>query len=321
MAAGSWKAGSRKALLKCTCFLIFILNFKAMMSQPLHAAKTDNLYKDVEFFTSLRPYRNYLNKQTLEKCVNYISKELKDAAGNIEIHEFEARGEKYKNVMATFGPQTKERIIIGAHYDVAGNQEGADDNASAVAGLLELARLFKANEPQLKCRYDFVAYCLEEPPFFWTEDMGSFRHAKKMHEEGVDVKLMVCLEMIGYFSEDSGSQSFPVPELKKHYPDKGNFIVVVGREEQKDVVDRFHGLMAKGAKIDVQKIAAPLSLGYIGMSDHSSYWRFNFPAIMINDTSMLRNPNYHRATDTIDTLDFGKMAAVVDGVFNGLVNY
>jgi Zn-dependent M28 family amino/carboxypeptidase len=279
------------------------------------------MYADVLFLSTINPPRSFNNLDSLKRCANYIEEELKKCSQRTERQKFLAGGNEYENVIASFGPEHGERIIVGAHYDVAGELPGADDNASAVAGLLQLARMFKVQKPELKYRFDFVAYCLEEPPFFGSKEMGSYAHAEKMHLEKVDVKLMVCLEMIGYYSDEPGSQNFPHPALARYYPDTGNFIAVVGQEKQAEVIDKFHALMSKDAKIDVQKIAAPISMGYIGLSDHSCYWHFGYPALMINDTSMLRNPNYHEPTDTIETLDFDKMEWVVNGVYNALINY
>ena len=211
---------------------------------------------------------------------------------------------------------------MGAHYDVAGNQPGADDNASAIAGLLETARMVFANKPPLEYRIDFVAYCLEEPPFFATDSMGSYVHAKSLHDSNAAVIGMICYEMIGYFSDKPGSQPFPSTELAKLYPHVANFIMVVGIDKYAGFNSKVHQLMKKDAAIDVQIISFPQShaqAGLAGLSDQRSYWRFNYPALMINDTAFIRNPNYHQSSDTIDTLDFNKMTAVVDCAYKAVV--
>jgi Zn-dependent M28 family amino/carboxypeptidase len=203
---------------------------------------------------------------------------------------------------------------------VAGDQPGADDNASAVAGLLETARMVFEQMPPLDYRIDFVAYCLEEPPYFGTRNMGSYVHAKSLHDSNVDVMGMICFEMIGYFSDEPNSQKFPSPYLATLYPHTGNFIVVVGIEKYAAFNRQVYELMRQGAAVDVQVISFPQGAGseYAGLSDQRNYWTFGYPALMINDTSFLRNPNYHQVTDTIDTLDFGKMKAVVDSAYNAV---
>jgi len=204
---------------------------------------------------------------------------------------------------------------VGAHYDVCGDQPGADDNASAVAGLLETARLLDAEKPRLRYRIDLVAYCLEEPPYFATEHMGSAVHAKSLHNGKVPVKAMICYEMIGYFSDQPGSQGFPDPALSRRYPNTGNFIVVVGKEGQEAFTAKVQSLMRAHSDIDVQSISFASTQGLGGLSDHRNYWQYNYPAVMINDTSFLRNPHYHQQSDTIHTLNFEKMAEVVRGAY------
>jgi Zn-dependent M28 family amino/carboxypeptidase len=286
-------------------------------------ASKERLYKDVEFLTTIQPPRNYRNNDSLEKVCFYLKKEFMLMGASPEEQTWHAEGREYKNIIAAYNTNASKRLVVGAHYDVAGNQPGADDNASAVAGLLETARMVFANKPTLNYRIDFVAYSLEEPPFFATDFMGSYIHAKSLHDKKVDVIGMICYEMIGYFSDKPNSQSFPSPELAKLYPHVANFIIVVGIDKYAAFNTRVHQLMKKDAAIDVQAISFPqshASAGLAGLSDQRSYWRFNYPALMINDTAFVRNPNYHQVTDTIDTLDFDKMTAVIDGAYNAVVH-
>ena len=150
------------------------------------------LYTDVDFLTSIRPYRNFQNLESLEKVSKYISDEFGSCAFECEEQKWEAEGNEYKNIIASWQKAKKRRLIIGAHYDVAGDQPGADDNASAVAGLLETARLVSENHPELDFGIDLVAYCLEEAPFFTTKEMGSYIHAKSLYDSQADVVGMIC---------------------------------------------------------------------------------------------------------------------------------
>ena len=204
---------------------------------------------------------------------------------------------------------------------MSGDQPGADDNASAVAGLLETARLLAENKPDLDYRIDLVAYYLEEPPYYKTSEMGSYVHARSLKEQNADVLGMICFEMIGYFSEEPGSQQFPDSRLAGMYPDVGNFIIVVGNEEHRDFNEKVYSLMKPDADIDVQIISSPGEEGFAGMSDHWSYWQFDYPALMINDTSMYRNNNYHRKSDRIETLDFEKMTEVVKSSYRAITGF
>ncbi len=283
-------------------------------------ADQTRLYTDVAFLTGLHPARNCHNLSSLNQAADYIKTEFEKLRGEVTEQTFTADGRRYRNIIAGFGPNDAPRIVIGAHYDVCGDQPGADDNASAVAGLLETARLLDQLSPFLKYRLEFVAYPNEEPPYFATEHMGSAVHAKSLHAAGVPVQAMLCYEMIGYFRDEPGSQRFPSEELARLYPSAGNFIVVVGKMGQEAFTQKIQALMQPHAgTLDVQRINLPESLGLAGLSDHRNYWRYGYDAVMINDTSFLRNPHYHQPTDTIDTLDFRRMAQVVDGVTGALL--
>jgi Zn-dependent M28 family amino/carboxypeptidase len=287
-------------------------------------ANIQRLHRDVAFLTSLDPARNYRNQQSLDKAARYIY-EAFDALefDTLEYQPFQVSSEgTYKNISALLKGELEDRIVIGAHYDVWDDQPGADDNASAVAGLLETARLISSFRKQRSLRHtlEFVGYCLEEPPFFATQDMGSAVHAKSIRDNKIPLTLMVCYEMIGYFSDEPGSQGFPHPSLKGMFPDRGNFIIVGGHSSQAQVANDFAALMQKACTIPVYPVASTITDGPAGLSDHRSYWQWGYPAVMINDTSFLRNPNYHEKTDTIDTLNFEKMAEVVNGVTGALIS-
>ena len=283
-------------------------------------ADQSRLHADVAFLTSLHPARNCYNLESLNKAADYIKAEFEKLRGLVSELPFTADGRRYRNIIASFGPPDATRIIVGAHYDVFGDQPGADDNASAVAGLLETARLLALHRLPFRHRIDFVAYPNEEPPYFATEHMGSAVHAKSLHAAKVTVHAMLCYEMIGYFSDQPGSQNFPNEALAKLYPSTGNFIIVVGKTGQEEFTQRVQQLMQPHAgSLDVQRINLPEDMALAGLSDHRNYWAHGYDAVMINDTSFLRNPNYHQPTDTIETLDFPRMAQVVDGVYGALL--
>jgi len=281
-------------------------------------AKKDRLFKDVDFMTKIRPYRNYRNIESLKKASNYIKKEFKKAGLKLEEQEWDVKDKNYINVIASYDKENPMRLIVGAHYDVEGDKPGADDNASGIAGLLETARLVMENKPELDFGIDFVAYCLEEPPYFSTDKMGSYIHARSLFEKKTKVVGMFCYEMIGFFSDEPGSQKYPVKLLESMYPDKANFILVVGVEKYKDFSEKFCKLMAKDSKIDVRSITLPMDIDLARMSDHSNYWTFGYKALMITDTAQYRNKNYHMPTDTVDTLNFDKMAEVVNSTYHAI---
>ena len=284
-------------------------------------AEKDRMYSDVEFLTNLYPPRNHRNIESLEEAASYIEGEFRKLGCLVENQHFTADGRDYRNVIASFNPGMKKRLIVGAHYDVCNETPGADDNASAVAGLLECARLLDAQKPDMDYRTDFVAYCLEEPPWFGTPDMGSAVHARSLLPIRNDIIGMVCLEMIGCFSDEPGSQDIPLKDLRKVFPDTGNFIIVAGRSHQKKFAETVTGLISEKCSVPVFTVTDPRLNSLLELSDHQNYWNYGFNAVMINDTSMLRNKNYHGEGDTIEKLDFGRMAQVVNGCYNAITSF
>lgn len=257
--------------------------------------------------------RNHAH-ENLEKAALYIERSFEASGAQVSSQEVTVQGTPYRNVIARFGPFTGPVLVIGAHYDSHDHTPGADDNASGVAGLLELARLLGASPPTRAV--ELVAYTLEEWPHFRTENMGSAWHARALKAANRDVELMLSLEMIGYFSDEPRSQRFPFRVFSWLYPDRGNFIGLVGRLEHFGLMRKVKDAMAGATTLPVRSVNAPPTLlEGIDFSDHRNYWKEGMPAIMVTDTAFLRNPNYHRLEDTAETLDYGRMAMVVQGVF------
>jgi Zn-dependent M28 family amino/carboxypeptidase len=258
--------------------------------------------------------RGWENLENLERVAGYIAAEFKAAGGDVSGQPYKTSfGETHRNVIAQFGPDTPERIIVGAHYDAVDEQPGADDNASGVAGLIELAHLLGESPPPL--RVELVAWTLEEPPIFPTSDMGSARHASALRKANVNVRAAISLEMLGTFLDDPGTQSFPAPILRFVYPSTGNFITVVGKLGEGELVRTVKAAMRGATDLPVESINAPRWVPGIDFSDHANYWDQGYPAAMITDTAFYRNPRYHTARDTADTLDYERMAKVVQGVY------
>ena len=284
-------------------------------------ANSDRLYRDVEFLTLIRPFRNCSNPDSLQKIAEYLKTEFSKTGLLTEEQSFKDKGCRYANIIASYNSGFKRRLIVGAHYDVAGDQPGADDNASGVAGLLETTRLIGALKPCLEYGIDFVSYANEEPPCFGTESMGSYIHARSLSESSSDLIGMICYDMIGYFYDEPGSQNFPSPELASYYPDKGNFIIVVGIKDHEDFNKLVHSKMSINSEIGVELITMPNDSHLAGLSDQRNYWKFGYKALMINNTAFLRNPNYHLSSDKIESLDFGRMPKVVDSCYNAIINF
>ena len=296
--------------------LILAVYFVCYYSYSQHSS-VKFIEKHLTEITKTNEFRNYKNVKQLNNTAAYISSEFKKYSNKVSYQEFNVEENSYKNIICSFGTDDKERIIIGAHYDVCGNQQGADDNASGVVGLLELARLLK--NQKLKCRIDLVAFTLEEPPFFRTNNMGSYIHAKSLKENNTPVKGMISLEMIGYFSDEPYSQNYPILNMDKIYGNKGDFITLVNKSNKGIFAKKFCDQFVEEATIKTVVFDNTASLESVEFSDHLNYWNFGFDALMITDTSFLRNKNYHRKSDTLETLNLPKMAKVIDSVFETLI--
>lgn len=279
---------------------------------PMNQAQTERIKLDLTIITKTEKSRNYINPDALNITASYIHSELKKVCDSVQYHEFIVDGQVYKNVIASIATDKTKRIIIGAHYDVASEQEGADDNASGVAGVLELARLLSKEKPGY--RIDFVAYTLEEPPYYGTKKMGSYIHAKSLQDQNVDVMGMICLEMIGYFNNKPNSQKYPLGILKWFYGNKGDFITVVQKFNNGSFGKRVKKLMTSQHLLPTKSFIGPKKLPGIDFSDHRNYWEFGYSAVMITNTAFYRNPNYHEPSDKMETLDLEKMSKVIDEV-------
>ncbi|MFN2385273.1 MAG: M28 family peptidase [Thermoanaerobaculia bacterium] len=286
--------------------------FPVRRPRLLERSDPRRLARHVEALAVSHSPRDYRHPERLRGAAEYIVESFRGAGAAVRLQEFPAEGQTYRNVIATIGPDSPDRVVIGAHYDTDGPFPGADDNASGVAGVLELARLLAGDPPAL--RIELVAYCLEEMPFFATDAMGSAVHARSLSRSGARVRAMLCLEMIGYFTDAPGSQAFPFGALRLFYPERGDFIAVVGRPRDGLLVRRVKGAMRSSGGVPVRSINAPAGVPGVGLSDHASYWAEGYPAVMITDTAFYRNANYHTESDRPETLDYRRMAAVVDGV-------
>ena len=255
--------------------------------------------------------RDFEHPENLDRVAAYVSAELRTAGAAVEEQPYTVASRTYRNVLARIGPDTAERIVIGAHYDAAGNQPGADDNASGVAGLLELSRLLAAEVPPL--RVDLVAYTLEEPPNFAEETMGSAVHASFLAERKTKVRLMISVEMIGAFSEEAGTQSYPL-FFGLFYPSTANFVAVVGKWGQGAAVDEVASSLRAASDLPVETLSAPSFVTGVDFSDHRSFWHQGYTAVMVTDTAFFRNPRYHTSEDKPETLDYSRMAEVVKGL-------
>lgn len=293
-------------------FLLLDFSISAQVGSEKHGvdfvADTAILCSDMQRIMDYG-YRNYKNPDVLDSVAYFIKNKFKTLTDSVTEQVYNVNGKDYRNIIASFNANKNERLIIGAHYDVYGDQDGADDNGSAVVGLIRLAQLLK--DEKLDFRIDFVAYTLEEPPFFRTENMGSYVHASCLKENNVPVKGMICLESIGYFSDEKGSQTYSTPLHKLTMGTAGNYILVVSRKEDGEFGKAVTKKMKDAGLISTKSVKGLKRLKGVDLSDHRNYWKYGYPAVMITNTAYYRNKNYHRKSDTIETIDFRRLSAVI----------
>jgi len=250
----------------------------------------------------------------LDQAADYIASVLAAYGYAVQRQEYAWRGRPVYNLIAELPgtPQPEETVILGAHYDTVPWTPGADDNASGVAVLLELARLARALKPGRTVR--FVAFTLEEPPAFFTSRQGSRVYARSLHERKERVVAMVSLEMLGYYRDEPGSQRFPFFPMRYLYPTTGNFLAVVGNLRSRELVREVAEAFRQGSTLPVETLATSPLVPGVALSDHSAFWHYGYRAVMVTDTAFFRNPNYHRPEDRPETLDPARMAACVEGL-------
>ena len=274
----------------------------------------------LRFLTQIQPPRTYEHTETLDRVADYIKNRFEDIGLEVTFQGFEVDGRTYKNVIAVLNPQHDKRLLFGGHYDVCGEIPGADDNASAVAGIIESARLLYPHREKLPFRVEFVAFVLEEPPYFDTPQMGSYIHAKSLYDAGTEVIGLINYEMIGYFSDEPGSQEYPVDGMEEIYGDAGNYIAMTAIPASAAFLESLD-FASVDAKLPLYEMVLPDALADITASDHLNYWQLGFNAIMVTDTAHFRNPHYHEVSDTMETLDFEKMGYVIEAVVEAVVSH
>lgn len=294
-------------------FLISMYMLGIMVSFASASTLEINLKSHVRVLAQDIGERNFQRYENLEKAAEYIFFQLK-AYGYMPVRQvYTVEGKKFSNIIARkSSAASDETVVIGAHYDSAEGTPGADDNASGVAMLLELARYFVNRE--VKVNIEFVAFTNEEPPFFATESMGSKVYANEKKKNNENIKGMICLEMVGCFTEAKNSQSYPTWLLKPFYPSKGNYVAFVSNFNSRKFKNQLAKAFKRNSELPVRTLSAPSFVTGVDFSDHRCFWENGYKAVMVTDTAFYRNRNYHKATDTINTLDLDKMTKVYQGL-------
>ncbi len=277
-----------------------------------------NLHRHLTALTVEIGERSVCRPDQLERTAVYIESFYRRLGLNAERETYHYQTTPVANIITTisFTKAPARRYLLGAHYDSVAGTVGADDNASAIAVQLEVARqlhLLHATEP-LNLTVKFVSFALEEPPAFATRTMGSRLHARQARLRREKIDGMLCLEMVGYTCTEPGCQSYPLPWLFASYPQQGNFIGIVGDFHSRSLTRALYRSFQTNPRLPVVQLTVPLAgwlLPPVRLSDHASFWDQGFKAVMITDTAFYRNPHYHSAADTMEKLDYSFMAELV----------
>lgn len=312
-----------RRILRLVVFALILFIILKFFPFPWHFSDNTfmNLTKDTQLTQMLKSHvyklaheigeRSIFDYDKLDEAKRYIAGEFTSFGYNVEYQDYSASGKQVKNIIAAkIGTERpKELIIVGAHYDTCFNP-GADDNASGVAGLLELARFMSKKETARSIK--FIAFVNEEPPFYKTEDMGSRVYTKRAKTEDEDIKAALILESIGYYLDTPNSQQYP-PVFSLFYPNKGNFIAIVGNFRSRWLVEKVVSNFKIKTQFPIESVSTFGFVPGVDFSDNWSFWKEGFPAVMITDTAFYRNPDYHSESDTYEKLDYESIREVVDG--------
>ena len=280
------------------------------------AQQQERLRQDVDRLAGIIGERNVYRYSKLCETAEFIEQSFRESGYQSVRQEYEALGQNFANVVVEIvgHEMPQEIVVIGAHYDTERGSPGADDNGSGVAAVLALSRSFAHKHVSRTLR--FVAFTNEERPFLRTEKMGSRVYARHCRERGEKITAMLSLEMLGYYSEDHGSQWLSCFGLL--YPDRGNFLLFVANRSSRALLARSTQAFRRHTRLPCETITLPGFLPGARSSDHWSFWKEGYPALMLTDTAALRYRHYHKQTDTPDKLRYDLLAEAVDGV-TGLV--
>lgn len=282
--------------------------------QPLSAQEkllADRLSRHIGAIASRE--HNFMHPAALEAAARYIETVFEDLGYGVAAQRIPRNGTEVRNIEIELpgGARAGEIIVVGAHYDSVVGAVGANDNGSGVAALIELARLLHDAKPARTVR--FVAFVDEEPPFYYGDEMGSRFYARRSKARGENIVAMFSLETIGYYSDEPDSQRYPFP-LSFFYPKTGNFIAFVANLSSRPLLHEVISSFRRHAQFPSEGAAAPALLPGVGWSDHWSFWKEDYPALMVTDTALYRYPHYHTMQDTPDKVDYERLARVVTGL-------
>ncbi len=300
--------------------VIALVGVLASLPPPLYGKNMDK----EEIRRRLQQHLQYLSVKLGERCIfrpqnlkaaeDYVAREFDSLGYAVQRQSFICNRVEVANVIAGH-PDPKGYYLLGAHFDTVAGTHGADDNASGVAVLLEVARLTR-DTPTHK-PWAFVGFTTEEPPVFFSPYMGSRVYAKKARKSRENLLGMLCLESVGYFVNEPNSQHIPLPLKFLGYSTTGNYLGLVGNWRSRPLLQELERAFQAACSLPVATLAVPLGGSLIPetrLSDHANFWDEGFRAVMLTDTAFLRNPNYHTPGDTIDTLNLDAMVELTVGL-------
>lgn len=281
-------------------------------------ALADRLARHVHQLAEVIGERNSHRPEALAAAQRYIGDTWRAQGYQVVEQPYRMDGLSGVNLQVDCpGARQPDRIIlVGAHYDSVLGSPGANDNGSGVAALLEIARLLRDRAPA--CGVRLVAFTHEEPPYFFTERQGSLVYARAARARGDDIRLMIALETMGCYSDAPGSQHYP-PLLRRFYPDRGNFIALVSNLRSRRAMRRLAAAFRRVSDFPLEHLATLAIVPGVAWSDHLSFWRQGYNALMVTDTAFYRYAHYHSASDTPDKLDYPRLAAVTAGLADAIV--
>lgn len=284
---------------------------------PTRQALDELLRQHVYYMAGELGERNIYHPDALHAAERYIQKTWQALGYLVQRQEHETAGIRCANLEVTVAGECNPGVmlLVGAHYDSVIGSPGANDNGTGVASLLELSRLFVDSPQPISLR--FVAFVNEEPPFFFSRRQGSMLYARAARLRGDDIRLMLSLETMGYYRDETGSQGYP-PLFRHFYPDRANFIAFVTNLRSRRPLRRLLKAFRDSCDFPAEGIATFGWIPGVAWSDHLSFWRHGYRAVMVTDTAFYRYPYYHSAQDTAEKLDYVRLAAVTQGLYGAL---
>jgi hypothetical protein len=287
---------------------------KQMKAELIEIKKS--MESDIEYLQNLGPRNseNETNYKQLRQCEEWIKQKWESQGYKVKKHTFSFDGKEYSNLEIEIRGRTlsSEIIIISAQYDTLPDSPGANNNGSGMAILFQLSQLLRKHIPNKTLR--LLNFVNEEDPFFGTEKMGSYQYAKRCHQQKENIRVMISLDALGVYKDEPGSQKLPFP-FSIFYPDRGNFLAFIGNLQSRKYVNEVTRGFKKGSSFQIQAGVAPEWAKGGAWSDHSSFWKFRYPGIMVTDTGGFRSPYHTTKEDTMEKLNFEAMSRIVIGMY------